>query len=150
MIIVKFPDSRLRIRCHEVVFPDYVICSIVDNMITAAKSCNVAGIAANQVGYMRRIVIMKDGDNYIPMINPLIMANNNYIIFSREECLSIPGTTVTIPRYNSVSIQYNNLDGSIERSTFTGLKAVVIQHEIDHLNGKLMIDRLDGKLTDYE
>ena len=78
------------------------------------------------------------------------MVNNNYIIFSREECLSIPGTTVTIPRYNSVSIQYNNLDGSIERSTFTGLKAVVIQHEIDHLNGKLMIDRLDGKLTDYE
>ena len=144
--------------------------SIINDLIDTYKKTPCAGIAANQIGYEYQIFIgMKEladienqkdiekaeaeltdangnphGDNYEVYINPQIDKFDKKSINQDEEgCLSIPGLLVDRERYDIIKIRYYNISGQVKKITMSGFLSKLFQHEIDHLNGILMIDEID-------
>lgn len=104
------------------------------------------GLAAPQVGVPGRVIVIRLGpDDFsaIPFINPEIVEREG-TIRGPEACLSLPGLSVTLNRSEKVTVKATNLDGEEFEGTFEGDTAVVLQHEIDHLDGVLIVDRLKG------
>lgn len=99
------------------------------------------GLAAPQVGVSKRVIVADAGEGLLKMVNPRIVLKKGS--FSSEEgCLSLPGRTVEIQRAEEVSVSYTDENNARSVKNFKGLAARVIQHEIDHLDGKLIIDYL--------
>lgn len=107
---------------------------------------NCVGLAANQVGGDKRVIIVRvhPHGNYnteklfwMPMINPVITNKSKTTIDSEEGCLSLEGVR-TVKRYQSVEVMFTDVNGKIQRVEFYGFEACIVQHEIDHLNGKLI------------
>ena len=100
------------------------------------------GLAANQVGHSLRIFILKDGDSsYKTFINPEIYDQVNLVDFEGEGCLSIPGASATTKRYQQVTLRWVDREGTTHEGVFTDMEAFAVQHEIDHLDGKLYVDQ---------
>lgn len=97
------------------------------------------GIAAPQIGINKRVIVLKF-EKYWVMVNPEIIDADMEKISYPEQCLSCLGEEVKIPRYKSVTIEYQDMRGEIQARTFDDLKAIAIQHEIDHIQGKLIVD----------
>lgn len=112
---------------------------LIEDMIETMNHANGVGLAAPQVGVLKRIIIVDIGDGPIPMINPVIL-NTDGIQEGMEGCLSVPGKSGTVVRPNFVKVEY--LDEEGETCVIEGeeLFARAICHEVDHLNGKLYID----------
>lgn len=117
---------------------------------------NLVSLTAPQIGYNRRIICLRFGDNdYRTFINPAI-ENNTGITMSRERCSSIPNKEFVIPRFNKVQFYFTTPLGKIEKATLVGKSAYVFQHCVDHLNGMLLddigleIDELFDKATPEE
>lgn len=106
------------------------------------------GLAAPQIGVLDRIITMdcvkEEGEAPKPMvlINPEIVASSDDTNVYEEGCLSIPDQFAEVTRPTEVDVRWMNLDGNEEQQIFTGLWATCVQHEIDHLNGKLFIDHI--------
>lgn len=101
---------------------------------------NGIGLAAPQVGISKRVILakVKEIENFT-LINPEIVETEGEFKF-REGCLTFPGLFFDVKRAQKVTVRYQNIDGNHHEATLTNLAAVVIQHEVDHLNGKLFID----------
>ena len=144
MQIVKQPDIFLREPTSEVKLPlsdENKI--IIKNMINLMYQSNGIGLAANQAGYNRRIFVMdvsNEKDNPQVFINPVITAKNNVKMGDIEGCLSCPGKEVKVSRSMSVNLKWMCKHGEEQHKTFYHLPGRVVQHEMDHLNGKLIID----------
>ncbi len=117
---------------------------------------NLQSLSAPQIGYNRRIVCLRFGDNdYRTFINPAI-ENNSNITMSRETCSSIPDKTFIIPRFTKIRFYFTTPLGKIETGNLVGRAAFVFQHAVDHLNGSLVedigleIDELFDNATDEE
>ena len=109
---------------------------------------NGIGLAAIQVGYQLRMFVMdcsRSGDNSQVFINPEIVEKSDEMIRDMERCLSAPGRSGDIRRHLRIILKYQNQDGKEERKTFYNLEARCIQHEMDHLEGKLCIDYEKGE-----
>lgn len=104
---------------------------------------NGIGLAANQIGYHFRIFILKEESprGYTEYINPEILSQTNLVDFEGEGCLSIPGVSATTKRYKSIQLAWFTRDGIRIEGGFTDMRAFAIQHEMDHLNGKLYVDQ---------
>ena len=104
------------------------------------------GIAAPQIGINKQVIVVKF-EKYITMVNPEILDYDwqNEPIKYPERCLSIPDVEVQVPRYPSVKVRYYTYQGEEKEELFRGLKAVAVQHELDHLEGKLIIDYKEEK-----
>lgn len=106
------------------------------------------GLAAPQVGVLLRLFVMdctwKEG-TYAPrvLINPEVLWMSAETAIGPEGCLSLPGITSQVSRATSARMRWVDLDGSVCEETFTGFAAICAQHEFDHLNGVLTLDRLD-------
>ena len=144
MQIVEQPDIFLREPTSEVKFPlsqeDQVI---IDQMIDTMHRNNGIGLAANQVGYARRIFVMDiSPDKNKPMIfiNPVIEKKAIEKLTEEEGCLSCPKKLVKVKRPIYVGLKYYCKHGKEQYKTFYYLSSRVIQHEMDHLEGKLIID----------
>ena len=101
------------------------------------------GLAANQVGYSRKIFVMdvsNEKENPQVFINPVITTKNNIKMGDMEGCLSCPGIEVKVKRSVSVNLEWLCEHGKEQHKTFYHLPSRVVQHEMDHLNGKLIID----------
>lgn len=110
-------------------------------MAEVMRAENGAGLAANQVGRTCRLFILKNDDGSASeYINPYITSYQHPVPFE-EGCLSIPGVSAVTTRYNEVLLSWIDRHGLGHRELFTGFKAFAIQHEMDHLNGKLYIDQ---------
>jgi len=96
------------------------------------------GLSAPQVGMLKRITIMEVNDHRLTMINPEFLEANGTIRYT-EACLSFPDLLVEIERANSVKVRWQDLDEKWNEGTFTGVEAVCVQHEMDHLNGITML-----------
>lgn len=94
-----------------------------------------AGLAANQIGYLYRIVLIWNGKGWITMINPTWDARDNKQANSHEGCLSRPGINVKVKRYKRIKVWYEDKDGTAHMQRVTHLTARIVQHEVDHLNG---------------
>jgi len=144
MQIVKQPDIFLREPTQEIKFPLSEENKImIKNMISLMYQENGIGLSANQVGYNRRIFVIdtsNEKDNPQVFINPVIMAKNNVKMGDIEGCLSCPGKEVKVSRSMSVNLKWTCEHGEEQHKTFYHLPGRVVQHEMDHLNGKLIID----------
>lgn len=99
------------------------------------------GLAANQIGRSLRIFIKKTENGYQEFINPLILSAEEEVAFEGEGCLSIPGAVATTKRFRKLRLQWQDRTGTTHEGSFEDMDAFAIQHEIDHLNGKLYVDQ---------
>jgi len=144
MQIVKHPDTFLRQSTQEVEIPlSEENNIIIDNMIKIMYQSNGIGLAANQVGYNRRMFVMdtsNEKDSPQVFINPIERAKNNIKINDIEGCLSCPGEEVKVSRSISINLEWTCRHGKLQHKTFYYLPCRVVQHEMDHINGKLIMD----------
>ena len=138
--ILKVGDSTLRKVCRPVDTVTPRICTLIDDMIETMRAADGVGLAAPQVGVLRRVVVIETPDEGLfELINPKIIA------FSGEQeteegCLSVPGRWGTTRRPMHVTVRAMNRRGETFDVTGSGLLAKAFCHEIDHLDGKLYID----------
>ena len=144
MKILKKPDVFLRQETYDVEFPLHVNNKkLIADMIQTMYENNGIGLAANQVGYNRRIFVMdtsNERDDPQVFINPIVKSKNNIKMTDIEGCLSCPGEDVKVSRSVSINLEWKCRHGKDQHKTFYYLPCVVVQHEMDHLNGKLIID----------
>ncbi|HIF9058645.1 TPA: peptide deformylase [Photobacterium damselae] len=142
--VLTFPDDRLRTIAQPVDKVDAEIQQIVDDMLETMYHEEGVGLAATQVNIHRRIVVIDTSstrDQPMVLINPEITATSGDDGIE-EGCLSIPGSRAYIPRAAEVSVTALDRDGQSYRFEADGLLAICVQHELDHLNGKLFVDYL--------
>ena len=125
------------------------IVTLVDDMLDTMYEAMGVGLAAPQVGILKRIVVIDIGDGPIVLINPEILETSGEQT-GDEGCLSVPGKTGVVTRPNHVKVKAYNAD--MEEFTLEGeeLLARAICHELDHLDGKLYVDRVEGELMNTE
>ena len=142
LTIRQYGDPVLKTRASEVENIDGAVANLVVSMIETMYAAPGTGLAANQVGVQRRIFVYDVGDGPKTVINPRIVESGGEWTYE-EGCLSVPGLAWEIVRPNTVHLVGLDLDGneiSIEASEFEGR---VFQHELDHLDGILLVERLD-------
>jgi len=142
--IKVYPDSILRKKARPVKRIGKEEQRLACDMIETMRSANGLGLAAPQVGISKRIIIAGDIENKssaIALINPVVVKKRGVSHFC-EGCLSLPGLTSDVVRPDWVIVEGLNLEGEKLRIETAGLLARVLQHEIDHLNGVLFIDRI--------
>ena len=144
MKLVKHPDVFLKQDTHEITFPlSNSNVDLIHNMKTIMYNNNGIGLAANQVGFNRRIFVMdvsNERDNAQVFINPVIEKQAKEKLTEGEGCLSCPGEFVDVKRPIYVGLSWVCEHGKKQYKTFYNFPAKVVQHEMDHLNGKLIID----------
>ena len=147
MKLIKHPDTFLRGPTEKVDFPlsdENKI--IIKNMINLMYQERGIGLAANQAGYNRRMYVMdvsNEKDKPQVFINPVITAKNNIKSKDIEGCLSCPAKEVKVSRSISVNLEWTCEHGEKQHKTFYYLPCRVVLHEMDHLNGKLIIDEVE-------
>jgi len=146
MEIVTYPDPVLKRKALQVENIDGDIQSLIDNMSTLMYQSSGVGLAANQVGVEKRIFIFdidykEKGKNLTVLINPEIIVAEDKIEFE-EGCLSVPDFQGKINRKRLVQVQGLDRDGKSITIETEDLTAICIQHEIDHLNGTLILDHV--------
>ena len=147
--LVKHPDVFLRSISNTVPFPlDDKTSRLIRFMTKAMYQNHGIGLAAIQVGYQLRMFVMdcsRSGDNSKVFINPEIVEKSDETLRDTEGCLSAPGKQGDVRRHLRIILKYQDQNGKEERKTFYNLEARCIQHEMDHLDGKLCIDYEKGK-----
>ena len=136
--ILTYPHNLLSTPCFEVKIFDNKLIDLVNNMILTMRKCEGIGIAAPQIGYNLRIFIAQDRI----FINPKINVIDDSIISSIEGCLSIPEIFEKVQRAQVISVTYQDQSGISHQLEAKDDEAICIQHEYDHLNGILFLDRL--------
>lgn len=142
--VLRFPDERLRIVAQPVTEFDDSLVSFVDDMFETMRVENGVGLAATQVNHHRRIIVMdvstEQNEPHV-FINPEIIASNGSMI-NEEGCLSVPDSFAKVERAEHITVRALDVAGNPFELEAEGLLAVCIQHEMDHLVGKLFIDYL--------
>ncbi len=142
--ILHFPDSRLRQIAEEITVFDEELATLANKMLSTMYESKGIGLAAIQVNVKKRLVVIdvsESRDEPLFLINPEIYEKSNKIQ-SEEGCLSVPGFYDKVERYNNIKYKSMDFKGNCKDYEAEGLLAVCIQHEIDHLNGKLFVDYL--------
>ena len=148
-------DARLRQKAVRVRSVDVSLRSLADDMFTTMMDAPGIGLAAPQVGVLRRLIWVNVPENYhdsgepeccVAIVNPEIVRAHGRA-FAYEGCLSIPGWTGEVPRAEAITVKGLGLDNKPLRIKTRGWAARVIQHEIDHLDGILFLDRVEDKST---
>ena len=144
LTVLHFPDPRLRKKAKPAAAVDNGIKQLSKDMLETMYAENGIGLAATQVNVQQRVVVMDlsaERDTPVTLINPEITETTGSEEME-EGCLSVPGFSDVVQRAEKISYRYLNLDGEVIEDNADGLRAVCIQHEIDHLDGKLFIDYL--------
>jgi len=144
--ILIYPDQKLRRTAEPVANVDGSVASAVDNMLETMYEAPGIGLAATQVNDHRRIVVIdvsEDNDSPLTLINPTILTAEGKQEM-QEGCLSIPGIYENVKRPAEIRISAIDREGNPFEMDADGLLAVCIQHEIDHLDGKLFVDYLSA------
>ena len=144
--ICTYPEEILRQPAEPVTDIDEEVVRLVDHMAETMYSAPGIGLAATQVGVAKQVLVAdiaarKPESELIVLINPEIVAAEGEVLFE-EGCLSVPDYQAEVKRHEKITVRGLNLKGEEVEIEAEGLLAIVLQHEIDHLNGKLFIDRL--------
>lgn len=145
--ILLHPDSRLEKPCAPIETFDASLRGLADDMLETMYHAPGIGLAAPQIGVLLRLIVMdcsaaEEDPAPLIMVNPEITWQSEEMKSHNEGCLSIPDQFEEIERPAKVTVKYFDLDGQPQSQTLDGLWATCVQHEIDHLNGKLFIDYL--------
>jgi peptide deformylase len=146
--ILIHPDPRLKKVCDPVADLSDELRTLADDMLETMYDAPGIGLAAPQIGKMHRLIVLdcvkEEGETPRPLImfNPEIIASSDDTNVYEEGCLSIPDQYAEVTRPADVSVRWMDMNGNEQTEDFGGLWATCVQHEIDHLNGKLFIDYL--------
>ncbi len=150
--ILIFPDPRLRKVAEKVTKFDKSLENLAKSMLKTMYDANGIGLAATQVDQHIRLIVMdlsENRDDPRIFINPTYKILENHSLYEFEEgCLSIPGFNEVIARPDKIELRWQDLDGNEHIDKPEGLLTVCIQHEIDHLEGKLMVDYVSALKRD--
>lgn len=144
--VLHFPDPRLRKKAVPVESIDESVRQLAADMLETMYAENGVGLAATQVNVQQRVIVIdvsEGRDQPLALVNPEILEQEGNEQ-SQEGCLSVPGFFDTVERSTQVRYRFLSLDGELVQAEADGLMAICLQHEIDHLNGRLFIDYLSG------
>ena len=145
----QYPDPVLRMRANDVQEFDDDLRQLAERMTGLMSGAIGVGLAANQVGVLQRMFVFQPSAEEEPraMVNPEIVERSDEIEVDDEGCLSMQGVLVPVERNLRVTIEARDLEGEEVRLELEGMSARVVQHELDHLDGTLIIDRTtpDGR-----
>jgi peptide deformylase len=141
MKIICVGDKRLRKKACKVLKVTAEECRLLDEMANTMYLEGGVGLAACQVGIDKQLVVIDIGEGLIKLVNPAIVKKEGAEV-QEEGCLSVPDTAIKVKRAKKVTVEYLNDKGEALKISAEGLLARVLQHEIDHLLGKLIIDYL--------
>ena len=143
--IRQFGDPALRLRAHEIEEFDDDLVRLVERMKALMAEAQGVGLAANQVGILRRVVVVQPDseEEALALVNPRLVEQSDELETDDEGCLSLWAVLVPVERHLSVTLEAQDVHGQPFRLDLTGLGARVVQHEIDHLDGVLILDRTD-------
>jgi peptide deformylase len=146
MKILKYPDPRLRTVAEVVTKFDKSLDNLSKDMLETMYAENGIGLAATQVDIHIRLVVIdisEERDEPLIFVNPIVkVLDNKSLVPCEEGCLSIPGASVEVTRPDKIQLNWLDVKGNEHEDNPQGLLAVCIQHEIDHLQGKLLVDYL--------
>ena len=144
LTILEFPDPRLRTKAAPVETVDAQLNALIDDMFETMYAAPGIGLAATQVNVHRRLLVADvtaDRSEPHALINPVIVEKDGVTV-TEEGCLSVPGYYEEVERADHIRVQFLDRNGEETEMAAEGLLAVCIQHEIDHLDGKLFVDYL--------
>lgn len=144
--ILRFPDPRLRNKAKRIDQVDAALQRLVDDMLETMYQAPGIGLAATQVNVAKRVVVMdlsEEKDQPLVLINPEIIERDGSDEYE-EGCLSVPGIYETVKRAERIRIKAQDREGNPFEMDAEALLAICIQHEIDHLDGKLFVDYLSS------
>ena len=147
LTIVEYPDAVLLKQAAEVTVFDADLRMLIDSMAEAMYVSNGVGLAAPQVGRSQRLLLIdpsggEEANGLMALINPRVTWRSPEQEHGEEGCLSLPGVGLLVPRAAAIDIEYHDAMGKLQQMRCTGFKARVVQHEVDHLDGILMLDRV--------
>jgi len=146
--ILIHPDPRLKKVCAPVADLSEELRTLADDMLETMYDAPGIGLAAPQIGVLERLIVLdcikEEGETPRPLImfNPEVIASSDETNVYEEGCLSIPDQYAEVTRPKIVDVTWIDRDGKLQQETFDGLWSTCVQHEIDHLDGKLFIDYL--------
>jgi peptide deformylase len=155
--IIQLGDPILRQKATLVEnVSDERIQKLIDDLMATVAQANGVGIAAPQVAQSYRLFIVASRPNPrypnapemepTAMINPKIIASSTEIVKGWEGCLSIPGIRGLVPRFQAIEVEYTDRNGKLQKQEFTDFVARIFQHEYDHLDGIVFLDKLESTL----
>ncbi len=142
--ILHYPDNRLRQLCPDHTTYDQQLMTLVSDMFETMYHEKGIGLSAIQINVITRVItidVSKEKNEKLVLVNPVITEKKDHIVFD-EGCLSVPGFYEKVDRFNYIKYHAFDIKGNKFESEATGLLAVCIQHEIDHLDGKIFVDYL--------
>ena len=145
--IIKYPDPFLKQKCLPVTSFDKELKILTDNMLKTMYESEGIGLSAIQIGVLKRIIVIDITEELkkpLILINPVITPSNSKFLEFKEGCLSFPGIYESVKRNEEIAVDYNSIEGKKLSMKATGLLSICIQHEVDHLEGVVFLDRLSG------
>jgi peptide deformylase len=141
----QYPDPVLRMKAHEVEEIDESVTGLVERMKGLMSEARGVGLAAPQLGILRRVLVYQAGEEepFVALVNPRVVEAGEELLADDEGCLSLGAATVIVEveRPTTIVVEAKSPEGEDVRIEAEGLEARVIQHELDHLDGILIIDR---------
>ncbi|WP_170476850.1 peptide deformylase [Ruegeria arenilitoris] len=142
---LPWPDKRLRTKAQQVAAINDDVKAIWNDMIDTMEAMPGVGLAAPQIGVMLRLAVV-DGSaergRAVRMANPEILHSSVELREHEEASPNLPGVSAKVKRPRAVTVKFLNEHGVVDRRDFVGIEATSVQHQIDHLNGKMFFDRL--------
>jgi peptide deformylase len=139
--IATYPNPVLRQTAKPIADFDDGLKTLTEDMAKIMHGDDGIGLAAPQVGLSKRIIVIGDHDDHKAYINPEITYTSKNTTVTEEGCLSLPKIFGLVKRPKKIHLKYQDLEGKTKKEKIKGFTATVIQHEIDHLNGILFIDK---------
>ena len=144
--ILKFPDQDLRIKAKPIEIFDEELKTLTDDMLETMHSVNGIGLAATQIGVAKQVAVIDispEKNEPLVIVNPAIQILDPSKTEDYDEgCLSVPGFFEKISRPSDIKLSYQDLNGKKQEIKPEGLLTKVVQHELDHLNGRLFVDHI--------
>lgn len=140
--IVRYGSSILKKKAAKVENPDAQIRALIPHMKRVMKESHGIGLAAPQIGISSQIIVVQAPKKVLGFINPKIVKKSKEKSTDEEGCLSLPGIFVPVRRFQGIEVRCETVEGQQVTVRAKGLTARIFQHEIDHINGRLVIDHL--------
>jgi peptide deformylase len=149
--ILRYPDPRLHTVAHPVAVVDDRIRRLVDDMLETMYAADGVGLAATQVDVHERVIVMdtsESRDDPRVLVNPEIVARSEETTLAEEGCLSVPAIYDKVKRHARVTVRALGRDGQTQEFEAEGLLSICVQHEMDHLMGKVFVEYLSSLKRD--
>ena len=139
----QYPDPVLRMKANDVEAFDEDLSRLIDRLSSLLKDANGLGLAATQIGVLRRVFVFQPDpeEPAVALVNPRLADGSEEKIGDEEGCLSLQGVVIPVDRHERITVEASDPDGNDVKLELEGLPARVAQHELDHLDGILILDR---------